>query len=629
VEQKRLNFIATLKAFRDIGASTGRKDRAGKDRAEEREQLSEHTLEGKELNDIITAYVSSKSALDQIIKNEFEAQQSMYNQNKTADFPRFMQPPEKLNFAETIENLQNADQTRREIEQVYATYERTRFMVIVSSSRPCHRSREIGLDPIFMDSELSQRPIVVNLTDGVPSSALEQFTTVPENFVIFTPVADVTSFPFPAQRIMMKTPAGFSLCDLMSAQYTQVPAAAPSSTDGQTLLSRRPEAKAPFRGLSNLGATCYFNATMQALCASSVFRNLIESSSGAVGQALRGLFKAIMQPGNTITDTKWNAIALQVYNWWRVGFQQDAQELMNALIDRILEEEIAQAIQTIKSKAQSQLPADEAIRAWLCGHEWDEKFGDYETMRDTLDAATVSSLMPIATSMIGRGTSTTTCQQCGTSSSMADSFTILPLSVQSFDGLGLYGTLDECMRHLSDSEQMTGDNMWRCPKCKKLEKASKVYQIIKCPPILIIQLKRFKYSDTTIERLGHLISYDEILHFNGKAYTLKAVINHIGNSPQRGHYIATVRASDGRWYTADDANATGPYNFSVSKDAYILLYEEEQANPNPASASAAESQATDETVPTAEPEHLLEDIESPPTDVSQTGGTESPLTDTH
>ena len=58
-------------------------------------------------------------------------------------------------------------------------------------------------------------------------------------------------------------------------------------------------------------------------------------------------------------------------------------------------------------------------------------------------------------------------------------------------------TLDDCFDLFTQCEELTDENSWMCPKCKKQTNAYKKLCISSVPPILIIHLKRFFYRSKT------------------------------------------------------------------------------------------------------------------------------------
>lgn len=55
-------------------------------------------------------------------------------------------------------------------------------------------------------------------------------------------------------------------------------------------------------------------------------------------------------------------------------------------------------------------------------------------------------------------------------------------------------TLNDCFEIFTQCEELTHENSWMCPKCKKQTNAYKKLCISNLPPILIIHLKRFFYK---------------------------------------------------------------------------------------------------------------------------------------
>ena len=53
-------------------------------------------------------------------------------------------------------------------------------------------------------------------------------------------------------------------------------------------------------------------------------------------------------------------------------------------------------------------------------------------------------------------------------------------------------TISDCLQFFSREERLDEKNQWQCPNCKNLQQAIKKMEIYQSPPILILQLKRFK-----------------------------------------------------------------------------------------------------------------------------------------
>merc|ERR1719343_1586010 len=115
---------------------------------------------------------------------------------------------------------------------------------------------------------------------------------------------------------------------------------------------------------------------------------------------------------------------------------------------------------------------------------------------------------------------------------------------------------------------LSGDECWKCEKCKKKVSARKQLSIWKLPPILILHLKRFEFDIRTcrfkkiskkldIQLTVDLSQYVSSPQREHATYDVCAVANHIGEFGS-GHYTATCRLrsrndmSEVEWNVYDD-----------------------------------------------------------------------------
>lgn len=166
------------------------------------------------------------------------------------------------------------------------------------------------------------------------------------------------------------------------------------------------------------------------------------------------------------------------------------------------------------------------------------------------------------------------CQRCKHNSDTFDP--ILDLSLD----LRKSSSVNEALEKFTSVDVLTGSEKYRCEKCKKAVDATKGFTIHEAPMVLTIHLKRFTLSGQKITRQIHypdsLVLTRDMLS-EGHApqhYKLRSIVHHHGNSPNSGHYVATVKGNSGnRWYEMNDSSvypARGiPINMS---DAYILFY---------------------------------------------------------
>ena len=139
----------------------------------------------------------------------------------------------------------------------------------------------------------------------------------------------------------------------------------------------------------------------------------------------------------------------------------------------------------------------------------------------------------------------------------------------------------DCFSLFMQSEFLDTNNAWLCSNCKSLQNAKKKIEMWKSPPILIVQLKRFRNN----QKLQTLVDFPlvnlDLKYFfvNGKKcnfitiYDLFGICNHYG-SVINGHYNAFCKNSlTNKWYKYDDSIITEISEKElVSQYAYVLFY---------------------------------------------------------
>jgi len=126
--------------------------------------------------------------------------------------------------------------------------------------------------------------------------------------------------------------------------------------------------------------------------------------------------------------------------------------------------------------------------------------------------------------------------------------------------------LEDCLDEFSREEILSAEDPWYCPRCKEHRRASKKFELWKCPDILVIHLKRFSSSRSFRDKIDAQIGCpiegldlsQRVGFTEGKPmiYDLIAVDNHYGGLGG-GHYTAYVKNwYDGKWYYCDGAFPT-------------------------------------------------------------------------
>lgn len=107
-------------------------------------------------------------------------------------------------------------------------------------------------------------------------------------------------------------------------------------------------------------------------------------------------------------------------------------------------------------------------------------------------------------------------------------------------------TLSDCLNEFTKEEELSDEDLWYCPKCKKHQRASKKFDLWRLPEIIVVHLKRFSHSRTYKDKIDVMIDFpiteldltDRVLGMdesqntnedeNRLIYDLYAVDNHFG-----------------------------------------------------------------------------------------------------
>ncbi|XP_028987361.1 ubiquitin carboxyl-terminal hydrolase 33 isoform X2 [Betta splendens] len=145
-------------------------------------------------------------------------------------------------------------------------------------------------------------------------------------------------------------------------------------------------------------------------------------------------------------------------------------------------------------------------------------------------------------------------------------------------------TLQDCLAAFFARDELKGDNMYSCEKCKKLRNGVKFCKMQSLPEILCIHLKRFRHELMFSTKISTHVSFPleglDLQPFLAKDssaqttnYDLLSVICHHGTASS-GHYIAYCRNDvNSLWYEFDDQSVTEVSESCVQNaEAYVLFY---------------------------------------------------------
>uniref|UniRef100_A0A0K2T6F4 Ubiquitin carboxyl-terminal hydrolase n=1 Tax=Lepeophtheirus salmonis TaxID=72036 RepID=A0A0K2T6F4_LEPSM len=145
-------------------------------------------------------------------------------------------------------------------------------------------------------------------------------------------------------------------------------------------------------------------------------------------------------------------------------------------------------------------------------------------------------------------------------------------------------SLGDCLSYFFSADELKGDNMYSCEKCKKLRNGLKYSKVTILPDTLCIHLKRFRHEFAYSSKISSKVTFPLVdldmspwchKDFGSKEtfYELTGVIVHSGTA-SGGHYVAyCLNNVDQEWYEYDDSIVTRVDPSCVlGLEAYVLFY---------------------------------------------------------
>lgn len=145
-------------------------------------------------------------------------------------------------------------------------------------------------------------------------------------------------------------------------------------------------------------------------------------------------------------------------------------------------------------------------------------------------------------------------------------------------------TLQDCLGLFFSEDELKGDNMYSCEKCKKLRNGLKFSEVIELPDTLCVHLKRFRHDFAFSSKISTKVVFplqkldmSPWIHRDCVStqceYDLAGVICHHGTAGG-GHYTSyCLNPDDGQWYHFDDSLVSLVDATTVQNaEAYVLFY---------------------------------------------------------
>ena len=365
--------------------------------------------------------------------------------------------------------------------------------------------------------------------------------------------------------------------------------------------------KLPRTGLINFSVTCYMNATIQCLLATIPLSQFFldnrwrdftqknwKGSNGVMPEIYANLIRSLWRNDvQAVRPSSLRTFCARLNREWGVDRQQDAKEFFDFLVDCLHEdlnfnwERSALRPLTLEEEMNRERMPIEKV-SW---QEWERYIHRESSFISNLFAGQHASLLR--------------CRTCGNTSTTYEAFYSISIEIPR-SGLG---DIRDCLRSYCQEEMLSGDEEWKCPYCKCEREATKRITLTRLPQILVIHFKRFSASKTESARKVHT-PIDFPLHGLNMApymanttrtpteplksadirvdpaitppfqYDAYAVMRHLGQTGNGGHYIALVKdAVRACWRKFDDEKVTDfdpgklkPEQRLQNEQAYIVFY---------------------------------------------------------
>ena len=360
----------------------------------------------------------------------------------------------------------------------------------------------------------------------------------------------------------------------------------------------------PHIGLTNIGATCYMNATLQCFCHIKKFVDYFKYNPY--------LINTIEKDKNNLSLS--SSFRLLIENLWPNNYNPSSEvkyyapeefkkkiSKMNPLFDGIAANDSKDLVNFIIMQLHQELNKAKDINTNIVIDQTNKQvvFNYFFQNFKENNKSIISDLF------YSINCNVTECCNCNTKiyNFQIYFFLIFPLEeIRKFKNETYYNNLNnnnfnnnlinnevsiyDCFNYDRKKNFMSGENSMYCNYCKVTYSSIMYTYLVTSPEILIILLNRGNGIEFNVKinfeeyiSLYNYIEYKE----NGFNYRLIGVITHIGESSMSGHFIAYCRDPiTEKWYKYNDAIVNEVIDFQEEvinfADPYLLFYQKINKN---------------------------------------------------
>ncbi|KAG2660759.1 ubiquitin carboxyl-terminal hydrolase 17-like protein B isoform X2 [Panicum virgatum] len=432
-------------------------------------------------------------------------------------------------------------------------------ILITSASLGSEHTQPEGISGTVDGNGKSRSPHPINKEASLVEDAMEIELSVDE---IDVPHGETSEQPEPLSTERPDSTDGWNLWDdkdnqkmfpLNSDQYNSNIGETGDAEDKQFPLSfsyrRQPQSVGA--GLSNMGNTCFLNATLQCITHTvPLFLKLRSTDHSTPCSHNKDGFcsfcalkehvdESIRRSGSIIMPAKFRDNLRKLSSDFRPGQQEDAHEFLRCLLDNL-----HRCTLDPMSKGKSSSFDEESIVKEIFG---------------------------------GQLKSQLSCCECGHSSETFEPFLDLSLEIDQVD------CLEDALESFTKVEWIgDSEDKLTCERCNAQVCKNKQLTLHRAPDVIAFHLKRFTTLDNSVEKIDKHVSYPlevDLKRFHSNAdtagelkYDLYGVVVHSG-LPNYGHYVCSIRSSPSTWYLMNDSHVDPITDASeLDQEAYILFY---------------------------------------------------------
>jgi ubiquitin carboxyl-terminal hydrolase 8 len=318
--------------------------------------------------------------------------------------------------------------------------------------------------------------------------------------------------------------------------------------------------KKGFTGLANLGNTCFLNSVIQVLAHTPEFIKVLETIAPINPAQSANVNHLLAYESKRLIDLMWERNQIIAPNRFVQVVQVVSKKKGNDIFSEYSQNDVSEfllflfeSIHTVLSK-----PANVTISGKAKTKVDEIATKCYEAIRDVYS----KGYSQVYAKFYG---------MCFTElTSRDDPSVVLSRKFEHYFLIDLplppaeikTPTIYDCLDHYIEPELLDGENAWYNEETKEKQAVYKKIGFWSFPPVLIINLKRYKDAihkdhrpvsipvETELVLSKYSVSYNSANY----KYRLYAVCNHSGGSILGGHYTACISPEDspGNWYSFND-----------------------------------------------------------------------------